>query len=91
MKAQQPLAEIRSAIEPPRTNAGVLAETSALLCSFFRGEISLEQWLAMDPTKRSIVAAAVVSNFAAHHPEECFEMLHCHIRLKDMVAEKAEA
>jgi len=91
MKTQEPLAEIRNAIEPLKTNPGVLAEASALLHSFFSGKISREQWLEMDGGQRSIIAGAVAGNFAMHHAEECFEMFHCHMRLKDLAAEKAEA
>ncbi len=42
---------------------------------FVRGEISLEQWLKMEPAERSTLAGAIAGNAATHHPEFTYHLL----------------
>jgi hypothetical protein len=37
--------------------------------------MTLDEWVALPPFERGFIAGLLAGNFAAHHPDRCFEML----------------
>jgi hypothetical protein len=39
-------------------------------------QLSPAQFLDMPPDRRGFICGCIIGNYAAHHPLECFELLH---------------
>lgn len=75
MKADPMFATMKKTGAKLRQSPVFAAECAGMMMAFFSGQISEQDFLAMDPVDRAAIAGLIAGRCAARNPEDMYEAL----------------